>query len=67
MVCNPNGKVYGLHSWSNGILIEINFIEMVKVLFGCMKILFKLFWLDLNSKFKYYLIKFLNLVQDYFT
>jgi hypothetical protein len=32
-----------------------------------LKTWFELFWLDLYSKFKYYLIKFLNLVQDYFT
>jgi hypothetical protein len=36
-VWNPNSKVYDLHFWNNGILIEINFVEVVKVLFGIWK------------------------------
>jgi hypothetical protein len=33
-VWNLNSKVYVLHFKNNGILIEIKFVEVVKVLFG---------------------------------
>jgi hypothetical protein len=55
MVWNPNSKVYDLHFWNNGILIEIKFIEIVKVLFGIWKFCLNYFSWILNSKLKYYL------------
>jgi hypothetical protein len=36
-VWNPNSKVYDLDFENNGILIEIQFVEVVKVLFGIWK------------------------------
>jgi hypothetical protein len=42
-VWNPNSKVYDFYFWNNKILIEINFVEVVKVLFDIRKFCFKLF------------------------
>jgi hypothetical protein len=39
-VWNPNSKVYDFYFWNNEILIEINFVEVVKVLFDIRKFLF---------------------------
>jgi hypothetical protein len=33
-VWDPNSKVHDFHFWNNGILIEIKFVEVFKVLFG---------------------------------
>jgi hypothetical protein len=44
-----------------------NILKVDKILIGILKNLFKLFLLNSNSNSKYYLNKFLNLVQNYFT